>query len=185
MKVLTNWLKRFEVNGYYPLSMFNIVLGIITWISVITGGISTVELISIEGFGEGMKEAFSQDNMYAGFVCLVGIASFVFLIVRNLKIGSVPKMIMYILAQLAVSALIVFIAISVIFFKGLGSNPDGTPRGGGSSGNSRTAQHADNPKSSSDSAYDYTSGQDELARSYGFKDAEDARLHGVDTKKMM
>lgn len=195
--ILSNWLGRVKVNEYQPLRLLNVFLAVVVVLFGGMGGYFTISTMEGMKFVEGIRCAFSEDAdfPYAGFFFLVGLVCFAVLIYRNRKIGSIPKMILYTLLQLVVGAVACFIGLIVItifLIKGTGEGMrvmngtyDSSSSSGGSGFSLGGGNQSSSSKSSSGSARDYTSGQDELARSYGFADSEQAKQNGIDTKTML
>lgn len=179
------------------MRLLNVFLAIVVVLFGGLGGYFTISTMENMEFVEGIRCAFSEsaDFPYAGIFFLVGLVCFAVLIYRNRKIGSIPKMILYTLLQLVVGAVACFIGlivITVFLIKGTGEGiriMNGTYDSSSSSGGSGFSLgggiQSSSSKSSSGSARDYTSGQDELAHSYGFADAEQAKQNGIDTKTML
>lgn len=183
MKTLARAItEKIRVNGYAPFCFFNIFLSLATVILVALGGLGIGNSIEENGFGAGLKMAFSSSGYYkyTGFLFVIGLACFVFLIIRNLKMQSVPKIIIFTILQLIISAVVGFVLLILFMLAGTFSSGGST-----SSVQNETPTNTQNKKNNTGSAYDYTSGQDELARSYGFTDSEQAKLHGIDTKTML
>lgn len=156
----------FEINGYKPLGMLNIIL------ALATDGPSAWGIYTI-----------TQGEGGAGLLCLIGgIVCLAILIIRNLAMQSVPKVIAFTLLQILVGTLaVVFIALSIVY--NILEAQDGTTTYHTSSSNANYT--SGNTSKNTASGYDYTSGQEELARSYGFASAEEARLNGIDVKTML
>lgn len=116
-----------------------------------------------------------------GLICLIiGLTCLAFLIVRNLKIESIPKIIAFTLLQILVGSVAIIVLIIYFAYCAIEGNESEV-----SKTNYSTPDYTSSNNKNTESAYDYTSAQDELARSYGFADSEHARLHGIDTKTML
>ena len=151
-QAFTNFLKRFEVNGYSPLSMFNIVLAVI----IMIGGYVIYSLTHGSGFGK------AQDDKIALIISLIATSiSSVLLFIRNLKIKSVPKFILYTILQFVLAIIVAIIYIIVFIF--------GLLVGGNSS--------------STSSRKVYSNEEDRYAKANGYFDAQSANEKGFDTSQ--
>lgn len=154
-QAFSNFLKKFEVNGYSPLSMFNIVLALIT---LIGGGIL---YLLFDNFGfNGAFELRGSDRTFLMVSLIATPISFIFLIIRNLKMKSIPKIILYTVLQFAL-AIIIAIIYLIIFFIGSLLGGSSTPA----------------PTKT------YTDEENQYAKANGFYDAQSANEKGFDTSE--
>lgn len=149
--------------GYNPLGFLNCLMIIGLFVLPITG------LAMLE-----------SDSKWIGILLLIGaVACLVGLIVRNCVLKNPGKIILVTFFQLFAPAL----TLLGFLYKTSGgimgnavtrANLGDTSYTGSTSGSGSKA-----------SGYDYTSGQEDLAKQYGFSSAEEAKKHGVDVKKML
>ncbi len=166
---INNFLRQFEVNGYKPLAMFNIVLAAITIVSVVV-------LISMTDFYHGFTEVLDMivdsdetaDRICATLALVGGPVSLVVLFIRNLQMKSVPKFIWYMILQYLLGAVLVAVAIVVIIFLILASFS------GGNTVNEETEDTNSGKKK-------YTDEEERYARAQGYYDAATANQQGLDT----
>lgn len=160
-QALTNFLKKFEVNGYSPLSIFNIMLALATIVGIIFtkdnlaryGGFS--ELLNFDNpQNDGISIAINALLLGASVLCPV------ILLIRNLKIKSIPKYILYTVLQFVLGVIVgvIYLLILIIgsFF-------------GGSNSSSKTKT--------------YTNEEDQYAKANGYFDAQSANEKGFDTSQ--
>lgn len=148
--------------GYNPLGFLNGLL-----------------IIGVFAFSLGAIGVMDSVGNGAGFLVALGaIACVAGLVFRNRILKNPMRIILVTGFQLLAPAL----TLLGILYK----------RSGGIMGNAATranlggaASVVDNTPSYQPSARDYTSGQDELARNYGFANAEEAKKNGIDMKTMM
>lgn len=150
--------------GYNPLGFLNDLMIIGLFVLPITG------LAMLE-----------SDSAWIGILLLIGAAAcLVGLIARNCVLKNPGKIILVTFFQLLAPAL----TLLGFLYK----------TSGGIMGNAATRANLGDTSytggstfgtGSGASGYDYTSGQEDLAKQYGFYSAEEAKMHGVDVKKML
>ena len=150
--------------GYNPLGFLNCLMIIGLFVLPITG------LVMLD-----------SDSTWIGILLLIGAAAcLVGLIVRNCVLKNPGKIILVTFFQLFAPAL----TLLGFLYK----------TSGGIMGNAATRANLGDTSytggstcgtGSGASGCDYTSGQENLAKQYGFSSAEEAKMHGVDVKKML
>lgn len=100
-------------NGYSPFNKLNVIVSVIVFICLALGGFGVVASIDDHGFAVGIKNAFSSSGYYGntGLFFLVGLAGFIFLLVRNMKTGSVVKSILFTLLGIVISLILAVIVL--------------------------------------------------------------------------
>ena len=152
-QVFNRFLKKFEVNNYNPFSIFNTVLALIT---LMGGGIL---YLLFDNFGfSGAFELRGSDRTFLMVSLIATPISFIFLMIRNLKIKNVPKIILYTILQL-VFAIIMAIIFLIVFF--IGSLLGGS--------------------TTSTTLKTYSNEEDQYAKANGYFDAASANEKGFDT----
>ena len=169
-QAFANFLRKFDVEGYSPMSLLNIVLAAVTLVGV------PIVVVFIGKYG--FVGAFnSSEKMEFIISLLAAIISFVLLIFRNLKIKSVPKIILYTILQFVIASIIVFyflirlIAIGTSVFFGRAS--------GTSSSSSSSIKLF--PSGGISSSNEYTDYEEQYAKANGYTDAQHANMLGFDT----
>lgn len=153
-QAFSNFLKKFEVNGYSPLAMFNIVLALITLIG------AGILYLLFDNFGfSGAFDLRGTDKTFLMVALVATPVCFIWLIIRNLKMKSVPKIILYTVLQFVLAIIIAAIYLIVFFFAGLF---------GGSSSTTQTTKT-------------YTDQENQYAKANGYYDAQTANQQGFST----
>ena len=165
-QAFANFLRKFDVAGYSPMSLLNIVLAAVT----LAGGCIVTVFIGTYGFGGAFH---SSEGIEFIISLLAAIISLALLIIRNVKIKSVPKIILYTILQFVIAfvmlfyLLIRFVSIGTSVFFGRAS---GTPSGSSSS-----------IKLFPSGGIKYTDYEEQYARANGYTDAQNANMLGFDT----
>lgn len=161
-QAFNNFLKKFEVNGYNPLSMFNIILALLSLI----GGILVGALFSHYGVQGALATLHNNgsDKYFLIFGLIATPICFIVLIIRNLKIKSIPKFILYTILQY-VSAVIVTIIYIIVFLFGM-------LLGGSSTTTSNTTRKYGADEGS------YSDLQNQQARAQGYSNGKEAEMSG-------
>lgn len=149
-----------DETGYNPVGFLNCLM---------IAGFFALPIVGIDMAAKG--------NTVLGIALLVGaVACLLGLIARNCVLKNPGRIALVTFFQILVALITVIYIIYKMQLR--------TDKSGADNSSSKTVSSllhgTDKP-----SGYDYTSGQDELARNYGFSSAEDARMNGVDVKTMM
>lgn len=169
-QAFANFLRKFDVEGYSPMSLLNIVLAAVT----LVGGAIVVVFVGTYGFAGAFN---SSEKMEFIISLLAAIISFALLIIRNLKIKSVPKIILYTILQFVIASIIVFyflirlisIGTSVFFGRASGTS---------SSSSGSIKLFPSGGKSSSGGYSDY---EEAYAKANGYDNAQQANESGFNT----
>lgn len=148
--------------GYNPTGFVNSLLIIGIFVCPILG----LWLADSSGNEFGMALAFGS------LLCLAG------LVVRNMVLKNPVQIVLVTLFQVIAPALTL---LGIIYKRSGGIMGNAVTQA--NLGGSGAVVHDSVTRRSS--ARDYTSGQDDLARKYGFADAEEAARNGMDMKKLM
>lgn len=168
-QAFANFLRKFDVEGYSPMSLLNIVLA-----AIALGG-GTFFVVSVGSYGfAGAYQASA-----GGFIIslLATLISFVLLIIRNLKIKSVPKIVLYTILQFALA----FVALFYILIRGSVYMSRYVFGGGSNSSNSSSDSISLFPSGGKSSSNTYTDYEEQYAKANGYVDAQHANNLGFDT----
>lgn len=163
-KVGMAYLRRIAAEtGYNPIGFLNCLM--------------IIGLFALPIAGVVMMDS---DNSLIGILLFIGaVACLIGLIARNCVLRNPGRIALVTFFQLFAPALTL---IGIWYKKSGGIMGNAVTRA--NLGGTYTVNNGSNGTSTA-SGYDYTSGQENLAKQYGFSNAEDARMHGVDVKKML
>lgn len=165
-QAFAKFLRKFDVEGYSPMSLLSIVLAAVT----LVGGYIVVVFSGAYGFGEAFH---SSEKIWFILSLLAAIISFALLIFRNLKIKSVPKIILYTILQYVIAVVMVFYLL--IRFISLGTSVFfGRASGVPSSSSGSIKLFPSGGKK-------YTDYEEQYAKANGYTDAQNANMLGFDT----
>lgn len=150
--------------GYNPLGFLNCLMIIGLFVFPITGIVM-----------------MDNDALWIGILLLIGAAACLAgLIVRNCVLKNPGKIILVTFFQLFAPALTL---LGFLYKTSGGIMGNAATRA--NLGDTSYTGSSTSSAGSRTSGYDYTSGQEDLARQYGFTDAKEAKAQGVDVKKML
>lgn len=168
-QAFAHFLRKFDVDGYSPMSLLNIVLAAIT----LVGGSLFVVYVGSYGFAGAFHAANGGDRFVFIISLIATPVSFVLLIIRNLKIKSVPKIILYTILQFALAFVIVFYFFIRMIIKGTSIFFG--------SGNSSSSNSSDSTPLFPSGGKKYTDEEEQYAKANGYFDAHAANNLGFDT----
>lgn len=154
---------RNKENGYTAFNKLNIIISVVVFALGYLGGAGVFNSISEYGFVQGIAEAFGSGYYKNTGICLiVAIVGLVILLIRNMKMGSFVKSILFTVISVIVSGIIALILFILYIIIGIL----------GGKGSDFMNKYTNNT---------YTDEEHKYAKANGYYDAESANNMGFDT----